>query len=265
MTPPFRNSRLRTSHGTVFWREVGHGKPVLLLHGSWNDSSQWRSLMAQLGQRAHCLAPDLLGFGESSRQPARAYSIAQQVEYLDAYLDHLRVAPQILIADSLGAWVAIRYCLQFPGAVKGLVIMAPEGLTHAELAQRWQILRWLMLPGFLSDLGLRLLDPLIHLLKGDLYRQRLWYWRRTLRAYPAACRFLCQRRRATIAAEGLDPVLTQLTIPVYILHPEQGSRYTRLANTLFHDLTPDAQLLSVQGDETTAWNAALPLLQPLLK
>jgi haloalkane dehalogenase len=81
----FRNSRIKLPQGLLFWREVGEGMPIIFLHGAWNDSSQWLKVMELLSQDAHCLAPDLLGFGESDR-PNIHYSIDLQVDCLAKFL-----------------------------------------------------------------------------------------------------------------------------------------------------------------------------------
>src|SRR5436309_16045131 len=45
---------------------AGQGDPVVLLHGYAETSHMWRPLIAKLAQRHTVIAPDLLGFGESS-------------------------------------------------------------------------------------------------------------------------------------------------------------------------------------------------------
>ena len=62
-----RNSRRKLSQGLLFWSETGEGIPVILLHGAWNNSSQWSLVIEKLAQDFHCFAPDLLGFGESEK------------------------------------------------------------------------------------------------------------------------------------------------------------------------------------------------------
>lgn len=256
---------MRLTQGTMFWREVGRGPTLVFLHGSWQDSSQWVPLMEQLGQQFHCLAPDLLGFGESSRLLKGTYSVDLEVTCLAEYLANIRAHPHILIADSLGAWVATRYSLRHPERVRGLVLMAPEGLAHPTFDERWQKMRWLASPWAIRGWGLWLAAPLIRLLKGDRWLQKVRQRQKETRDYQAACKLLFQRHRVALRAEQLNEVLPDLQLPVLLLHPEQASRYTHLANTLFHELVPEAQFLTIPGNEATAWQMTTEKIQVFAK
>jgi pimeloyl-ACP methyl ester carboxylesterase len=120
---------MRLTQGTLFWREVGHGPTVVFLHGNWSDSSQWQGLMAELASECHCLAPDLLGFGESSRPRRLPYSITLEVDCLRAWLTGVRSQSLIFVAEGLGAWVATPNAIQYPEHVRGHVVHKPEGVT----------------------------------------------------------------------------------------------------------------------------------------
>ena len=265
MTQPVRNGKIRITQGTVFWREVGYGPTLIFLHGSWQDGSQWLSLMEQLGQHFHCLAPDLLGFGESSRLASGKYSVDLEIDCLTEYLVGLRVKPHVLIADSLGAWVATRYSLRHPEQVQGLILMAPEGLTHATLDKRWHKIRWLASPWSVRARGLPFISPFVRLLRGDRWLQRIQNQRQQFRRYQAACQLLFQRRRTALRSEWLNEALPQLEIPVLLLQPEQASDETQLANTLLQELTPKAHLLTLPGNESTIWQTAVEKIHAFAK
>src|SRR5262249_59803033 len=51
--------------------EVGVGEPIVLLHGNPPSSSLWRNIIPHLAPHGRCLAPDLLGLGDSDKLPAR--------------------------------------------------------------------------------------------------------------------------------------------------------------------------------------------------
>ena len=89
---PIRTGRMKRPLGTVTWHEGGNpqGETILLLHGSWHDSTQWLPLMQAMATVYHCLAPDLLGFGESLRDGKTPYSVALQVDMLHSWLSALR-------------------------------------------------------------------------------------------------------------------------------------------------------------------------------
>ena len=72
---------------TMAYREAGDREaPVaLFLHGNPTSSYIWRNVLPMVAPVAHCIAPDLIGFGQSGK-PDIEYRFADQVRYLDAFL-----------------------------------------------------------------------------------------------------------------------------------------------------------------------------------
>ena len=66
-------------HGhQISYREAGRhsgGPVVLLVHGLASSSATWRDVLPVLGRRAHVLAPDLLGSGQSAKPAGADYSV----------------------------------------------------------------------------------------------------------------------------------------------------------------------------------------------
>jgi len=243
MTLPLRNSRLKLSQGRLFWHEMGQGPVVVFLHGSWEESSQWIPVIEQLSQEFHCLAPDLLGFGESEAGKVHQ-SIALQVEVLAEYLEALKVQSVYLVGHSLGSWVATRFALQHPDRVQGLLILAPEGLQLAGRSHRWRGARFLLNP--LVGAVLRSLRPLAQTFRWRRLEQ-LWQRRKQLLKSPTACQLLFQRRWSEVKAEALQTQLPGLTTPVLVL---QGGQDTSDASALcqrFVRLVPQAQFRRISG------------------
>ena len=238
MALPLRNARIRLPQGQIFWREVGQGCPIVFLHGSWEDSGQWLPVIEQLSAEYHCLAPDLLGFGESE-QPNVHYAVDLEVACLAEHLDALRLRQVYLIGHSLGGWVAASYALKYLDRVEGLVLIAPEGVEVEGLRWRWWKARLLKLP--VVGWVLRSLHSLRKALKlrnpDQLLQQR-----RQLLDFPIACKLLFQRRRAEIRAEQLQEQLKWLKVPVLVLQGEQDTPAARLLNQTYAQLAPDAKL-----------------------
>lgn len=247
-----RTGRMKLPSGTLFWHEAGKGDTLVFLHGSWQDSTQWLPLIQTLGADHHCLAPDLLGFGESSSAPL--HSIALEVEALAGWLQALRIKTCVLVGHSLGAWVALRYSLQYPDQVKDLVLIEPEGLTSQTQSHRLD--RWLTSP--LSPLvPVLALSPLLSRLGGKATLQAWKQRRHTLRQSPAACQILFRRRAAAIAAERVDPLSLGLAPTLLIADPKAdptaltpaattGARHWPIppaANDLGLDIAATAQAL----------------------
>ena len=73
---------------TMVYREAGSldSPTVLFLHGNPTSSYIWRNIIPLVAPVAHCIAPDLIGFGQSGK-PDIEYRFFDHVRYLDAFLD----------------------------------------------------------------------------------------------------------------------------------------------------------------------------------
>ncbi len=105
----------------------GQGKPVILIHGLAASLHEWDALVPELvaaGYRTY--APDLLGHGASPKPPVPAYQMEWLVDHFSDWLNGLELkdAP-VLVGHSLGGYIALEYARQFPGRVRGLVLVDP--------------------------------------------------------------------------------------------------------------------------------------------
>lgn len=109
---------------TMAWRETGDADaPVaLLLHGNPASSYIWRNIMPHVAPVAHCIAPDLIGFGDSGK-PDIAYRFFDHVDYLDAFIHGLGINSAYLVAQDWGAALAYHLAARRPDFVRGLAFM----------------------------------------------------------------------------------------------------------------------------------------------
>ena len=101
---------------------AGKGEPVILLHGYAQNSHMWRPLMVELAKSHTVIAPDLRGFGQSSK-PASGYdkkTMAQDVHALAKSLGYQRT---IVVGHDIGLMVAYAYAAQYPTEVNRIVLM----------------------------------------------------------------------------------------------------------------------------------------------
>lgn len=108
---------------------AGEGEPVILLHGYAQNSHMWRPLIAELAKTNTVIAPDLRGFGGSSKpangydQPPKGYdkkSMAQDIHALAASLGLRRVR---IAGHDIGLMVAYAYAAQYPAEVDRIALM----------------------------------------------------------------------------------------------------------------------------------------------
>ena len=252
---PVRNLRRQLTHGQLFWREIGQGTAVVFLHGSWTDGDQWRDVLVKLGQSHHCLAPDLIGFGESQRlQDKSAYAIAMEVETLAELFESLRLKAVVLVGHSLGAWVAARYALQYPQQVKALCVLEPEGIVYDP--QRWRQERWLA--SRFGGLWLAITKPFAR--KSLPGKPSFWlqnyHLRQLLKKSPTACRLLFQRRRKELESETVGNQLASLDMPIVVLQGEGAGKTSQRLVQTFVGASANAVVKIVPGnDELPSYGA----------
>ncbi|MFH1557750.1 MAG: alpha/beta hydrolase [Pseudomonadota bacterium] len=106
----------------LHYLEAGEGEPVLLLHGYAQTSHMWRPLIAELAKTHRVIAPDLRGFGASSK-PEAGYdktTLAQDVRALSTALGIDRAG---VVGHDIGLMVAYAYAAQYPEAVTRIALM----------------------------------------------------------------------------------------------------------------------------------------------
>jgi haloalkane dehalogenase len=106
------------------YREAGRPDVpvVLFLHGNPTSSYIWRNVIPHVAPIARCLAPDLIGFGQSGKPPI-PYRFEDHVRYLDAFIEASRVPSAYLVAQDWGTALAFHLAARRPEFVRGLAFM----------------------------------------------------------------------------------------------------------------------------------------------
>jgi haloalkane dehalogenase len=106
------------------YREAGEANSpvVLFLHGNPTSSYIWRNILPAVAEVAHCIAPDLIGFGQSGK-PDIAYRFDDHVRYLDAFLASKGINSAYLVAQDWGTALAFHLAARRPDLVRGLAFM----------------------------------------------------------------------------------------------------------------------------------------------
>jgi haloalkane dehalogenase len=108
----------------VAYREAGSPDlpTVLFLHGNPTSSYIWRNIIPMVAPAAHCIAPDLIGFGQSGK-PDIEYRFFDHVRYLDSFLDKTGVLSAYVVAHDWGSALAFHLAARRPEFVRGLAFM----------------------------------------------------------------------------------------------------------------------------------------------
>ena len=119
-----RLSQINVLDSTMAYREAGDSEaPVaLFLHGNPTSSYLWRNILPQVATVARCIAPDLIGFGQSGK-PDIEYRFFDHARYLDAFLDQAGIRSAYVIAHDWGTGLAFHMAARRRDFLRGLAFM----------------------------------------------------------------------------------------------------------------------------------------------
>ncbi|MBT2735599.1 alpha/beta fold hydrolase [Bacillus sp. ISL-7] len=134
---------VKTDNFETFVNRSGEGnsETILFLHGSgpgvfaW---ANWRYALNACGETYDCIAPDLLGFGQSghpestpkNRQGWMDLWVNQLIELLDRY----GIQKAHVVGNSLGCSIALELLLEYPERFGRVVLMGPGGTPNTKLS-----------------------------------------------------------------------------------------------------------------------------------
>lgn len=120
-------SHLEVLGSTMAFRDRGTGSPIVFLHGNPTSSFLWRDVLEHAVPHGRCVAPDLIGMGESDRLPGAGddrYRFVEHRRYLDHLLAGLGVERDVvLVGHDWGGVLAVDWARRHPGAVRGIAYL----------------------------------------------------------------------------------------------------------------------------------------------
>ncbi len=149
------HSRLRVDVGGVemAYVDTGDGSGALVfLHGNPTSSYLWRNIIPHVTPLDRCLAPDLMGMGESDGTPDVSYRFADHSKYLDAWFDAvLPEGPVTLVVHDWGSALGFHWARRHPDRVRGLAYM--EAIVRPVTWDEWPEAAKQVFQGFRSEAG----------------------------------------------------------------------------------------------------------------
>jgi haloalkane dehalogenase len=109
------------------YHERGEGDPIVFLHGNPTSSYLWRNVIPHLEDQGRCIAPDLIGMGDSEKlsdSGPGSYTFADHRDYLDGLLEALEVRHDVtLVVHDWGSALGFDWALRNRAAVRGIAYM----------------------------------------------------------------------------------------------------------------------------------------------
>jgi pimeloyl-ACP methyl ester carboxylesterase len=116
---------------TISYLEGGRGDVVVLLHGFGADKDSFLRIAPFLEPHYRVIAPDLVGFGDSSHPADADYSPAAQAERVRAFCKALGFSSVHVGGSSMGGQIALTWAAAHPHEVRSLWLLDPGGLWSA--------------------------------------------------------------------------------------------------------------------------------------
>ena len=128
--------RIRVDDSEMSYVDVGQGDPIVFLHGNPTWSYLWRNIIPPLSQLGRCLAPDLVGMGQSAPSPRQAYRFVDHARYLDHWFDALELTREVaLVLHDWGSALGFYRAFRHPRQVRAIAYM--EALVQPRRWSDW--------------------------------------------------------------------------------------------------------------------------------
>ena len=135
-TDPHERRRVAVRDTEMAYVDTGAGDPVVFLHGNPTSSYLWRNVIPHVEGLGRCLAPDLIGMGDSGKAPTGSYRFVDHARYLDAWFDALGLTKNVtLVGHDWGSALGFYWAYRYPDRVKGLVYL--EAIVKPLTWEEW--------------------------------------------------------------------------------------------------------------------------------
>ena len=116
--------RVRILDTEMSYVGMGQGDPIVFLHGNPTSSYLWRNVIPYVSDLGHCLAPDLVGMGQSAASPEGAYRFQDHARYLDIWFDALGLRESVtLVLHDWGSTLGFYWASRHPERVRAIAYM----------------------------------------------------------------------------------------------------------------------------------------------
>jgi haloalkane dehalogenase len=132
---PYDRHRAHVLDSEMAYVETGDGDPIVFLHGNPTSSYLWRNVIPHLEPLARCLAPDLIGMGDSGPSGS-GYKFTDHQRYLDAWLELMAAGDRVtFVAHDWGSALAFHWARRHPDRVRGIAYM--EAIVTPMRWEQW--------------------------------------------------------------------------------------------------------------------------------
>jgi haloalkane dehalogenase len=152
---PYEKKRVAVLGSEMACIDVGSGDPIVFLHGNPTSSYLWRNVIPHLEPLGRCIAPDLVGMGDSDKlEPSGPdrYRFVEHRRYLDALLAELGVRDRVtFVIHDWGSALGFDWANRHRQSLRGIAYM--EGIVMPMTWEQWPEAARKVFQGFRSPAG----------------------------------------------------------------------------------------------------------------
>src|SRR2546428_1841145 len=123
---PHPRARVRALDTEMAYVDTGAGDPIVFLHGNPTSSYLWRNIIPHVVGERRCLAPDLVGMGDSGKSSSGTYRFVEHARYLDAWFEALGLTRIVLVVHDWGSALGFHWARRHPDRVTGVAYMGGD-------------------------------------------------------------------------------------------------------------------------------------------
>jgi haloalkane dehalogenase len=132
----YERHRIAFLETEISYVDTGAGEPVVFLHGNPTSSYLWRNVIPHVEGLGRCLAPDLVGMGDSGAAPDGSYRFVDHARYLDAWFEALGLTHVTLVVHDWGSALGFYWAYRHPERVRGIAYM--EAVVRPLTWEEWR-------------------------------------------------------------------------------------------------------------------------------
>lgn len=149
---PYERHRVAVLDTEMAYIDTGTGNPIVFLHGNPTSSYLWRNIIPHVAGVGRCVAPDLVGMGESGKAAHGSYRFVDHARYLDAWFDTVGITENVtLVGHDWGSALAFYWAHRHPDRVKGIAYM--EAIVRPLTWDEWNEASRSLFQGIRSPAG----------------------------------------------------------------------------------------------------------------
>lgn len=219
----------------IFFKKLGKGKPVILIHGFCETLEIWNGLAEKLAKKYEVFVIDLPGFG-NSRLPPAPFSIIDISEKILKWIDQLKINLPVVIGHSLGGYVALAMASHDQNKIAGLGLFhsTPHSDSEERKANRSRVIEFVKkngvgpfvdtyVPGLFFDMRHHAI-PLVDRIARKTTKETLLAYTSAMRERPSSIDFLTDFEKPVLVLAGeKDSIIPMESVRHYGALPKKST------------------------------------------